>query len=268
MSHLFRPPRRRLRRGRRLPERPNAPTAGRAARQRRRHADVPGDPLTPGVGATKDAKRLAVADAPTITKIPVLPISYGDAQPLLAALGGPTVPASWRGGLPISYRFGPGAARVHLKVKSDWSLKTLYDVIAKLPGSTEADQWVIRGNHHDAWVNGAEDPISGLGENLEPVCAGVNLERFVECMIISWLGWGDGMDFAITQCPRHTTRNLWMRCGSGHPDAYYEIILHGKVLLRGRNPSCDEEAGGHDGGGQPQMDSLENLSECNHDQVP
>ena len=127
----------------------------------------PGDPLTPGVGATKDAKRLAVADAPTLTKIPVLPISYGDAQPLLAALTGSVVPESWRGGLPITYRFGPGAARVHLKVKSDWSLKPLYDVIAKLPGSSEADQWVIRGNHHDAWVNGAEDPISGLVAELE-----------------------------------------------------------------------------------------------------
>jgi N-acetylated-alpha-linked acidic dipeptidase len=127
----------------------------------------PGDPLTPGVGATKDAKRLSVAQATTITKIPVLPISYGDAQPLLSALGGPVVPSEWRGGLPITYRFGPGAAKVHLRVKSDWGLKTLYDVIAKLPGTTEADEWVIRGNHHDAWVNGAEDPISGLVAELE-----------------------------------------------------------------------------------------------------
>jgi N-acetylated-alpha-linked acidic dipeptidase len=127
----------------------------------------PGDPLTPGVGATKDAKRLSVAQARTITKIPVLPISYGDAQPLLAALGGPIAPAAWRGGLPITYRLGSGPARVHLRVKSDWSLKTLYDVIAKLPGTTEADQWIVRGNHHDAWVNGAEDPISGLVAELE-----------------------------------------------------------------------------------------------------
>jgi N-acetylated-alpha-linked acidic dipeptidase len=127
----------------------------------------PGDPLTPGVGATKGAKRIPIAQAPTITKIPVLPISYGDAQPLLAALGGQIVPASWRGGLPITYRFGPGPAKVHLRVKSDWTLKTLYDVIAKLPGTTEADQWIIRGNHHDAWVNGAEDPISGLVAELE-----------------------------------------------------------------------------------------------------
>jgi N-acetylated-alpha-linked acidic dipeptidase len=127
----------------------------------------PGDPLTPGVGATKDAKRLTVAQARTITKIPVLPISYGDAQPLLAALGGPIAPAAWRGGLPITYRLGSGPAKVHLRVKSDWSLKTLYDVIAKLPGTTEADQWIVRGNHHDAWVNGAEDPISGLVAELE-----------------------------------------------------------------------------------------------------
>ena len=127
----------------------------------------PGDPLTPGIGATADAKRLTVANTPTLTKIPVLPISYGDAQPLLAALTGSVVPPQWRGGLPITYRFGPGAARVHLAVKSDWSLKPLYDVIARLPGTTEADEWVIRGNHHDAWVNGAEDPISGQVAEIE-----------------------------------------------------------------------------------------------------
>jgi len=127
----------------------------------------PGDPLTPGVGATKDAKRLPVSEAPTITKIPVLPISYGDAQPLLAALRGPVAPQEWRGALGITYRVGPGPARVHLKVKSDWSLKTLYDVIARVPGATAPDEWVIRGNHHDAWVNGAEDPISGLVPLLE-----------------------------------------------------------------------------------------------------
>src|SRR5437870_8433500 len=138
--------------------------------QRGSVADMPvylGDPLTPGVGATKNAKRLTVAQAPTITKIPVLPISYADAQPLLEALGGPIAPAQWQGGLPITYRLGAGPARVHLRVKSDWSLKTLYDVIARIPGTTEADEWVIRGNHHDAWVNGAQDPISGLVAELE-----------------------------------------------------------------------------------------------------
>src|SRR6266567_931907 len=127
----------------------------------------PGDPLTPGVGATKDAKRLPVSEAPTITKIPVLPISYGDAQPLLAALRGPVAPTEWRGGLGITYHVGPGPARVHLRVKSDWSLKPLYDVIARIPGAVAPDEWVVRGNHHDAWVNGAEDPISGLVPLLE-----------------------------------------------------------------------------------------------------
>jgi N-acetylated-alpha-linked acidic dipeptidase len=121
----------------------------------------PGDPLTPGVGATKDAKRLKVEEAPTITKIPVLPISYADAQPLLAALTGRVAPPEWRGGLGITYHVGPGPAKVHLKVKSNWDLKTLYDVIGKIQGATFPDEWVIRGNHHDGWVNGAEDPISG-----------------------------------------------------------------------------------------------------------
>lgn len=127
----------------------------------------PGDPLTPGVGATPEAKRLAVADAKTIMKIPVLPISYGDAQPLLSALRGPVAPDSWRGGLPIAYRLGPGPARVHLKMTFNWDQKPLYDVIARLRGSTFPDEWIVRGNHHDAWVNGAEDPISGLGPELE-----------------------------------------------------------------------------------------------------
>src|ERR1700687_111781 len=127
----------------------------------------PGDPLTPGIGATKNAKRLDVKDAPTITKIPVLPISYADAQPLLAALTGPVAPEGWRGGLGITYHVGPGPAKVHLKVKSNWDRKPLYDVIGKIQGSTFPDEWVIRGNHHDAWVNGAEDPISGLVAVLE-----------------------------------------------------------------------------------------------------
>jgi N-acetylated-alpha-linked acidic dipeptidase len=121
----------------------------------------PGDPLTPNVGATKDAKRLKIEDAPTITKIPVLPISYADAQPLLAALTGRVAPEGWRGGLGITYHVGPGPAKVHLKVKSNWDIKPIYDVIAKIPGATFPDEWVLRGNHHDGWVNGAEDPISG-----------------------------------------------------------------------------------------------------------
>lgn len=127
----------------------------------------PGDPLTPGVGATKDAKRLKLSEAETLTKIPTLPISYADAQPLLAALTGPVAPENWRGGLPITYRVGPGASKVHLKVSFNWDTKPLYDVIARIPGSTYPDEWIIRGNHHDAWVNGAEDPLAGTVALLE-----------------------------------------------------------------------------------------------------
>jgi N-acetylated-alpha-linked acidic dipeptidase len=121
----------------------------------------PGDPLTPGVGAIPGAKRLAMKDVQVFTKIPVLPLSYADAQPLLAALSGPVAPSEWRGALPITYHIGPGEARVHLKALFNWDQKKIYDVIAKIPGSDFPDEWVIRGNHHDAWVNGAEDPISG-----------------------------------------------------------------------------------------------------------
>ncbi len=121
----------------------------------------PGDPLTPGIGAVPGAKRLALNEVTTLTKIPVMPISYGDAQPLIAALHGPLAPAAWRGGLPITYHVGPGAAKVHLKLKFNWDTKPLYDVIARIPGSAYPDEWIIRGNHHDAWVNGAEDPVSG-----------------------------------------------------------------------------------------------------------
>jgi N-acetylated-alpha-linked acidic dipeptidase len=120
-----------------------------------------GDPLTPNVGAVPGAKRLALKDAKTLLKIPVLPISYADAEPLLAALGGRVVPASWRGGLPLTYHIGPGPAKVHLKVLSDWNQKPIYDVVAKIRGSVEPDHWVIRGNHHDGWVFGAADPLSG-----------------------------------------------------------------------------------------------------------
>ena len=149
---------------------PNGPMRPPDGAQRGSVMDMPvypGDPLTPGVGATADAKRLTIKDVQTLTKIPVLPISYADAQPLLASLTGLVVPPEWRGGLPITYRFGPGAGRAHLKLAFSWDQKPLYDVVARLRGSTYPEQWVVRGNHHDAWVNGAEDPISGLAPMLE-----------------------------------------------------------------------------------------------------
>jgi N-acetylated-alpha-linked acidic dipeptidase len=127
----------------------------------------PGDPLSPGWAAEPGAKRLPLAEAKSLLKIPVLPISYGDAKPLLEQLGGPMVPEAWRGALPITYHAGPGPAIVHLKVDFDWSSKPLHDVIATIPGTTEKDQWIVYGNHHDAWVNGASDPASGAAVLME-----------------------------------------------------------------------------------------------------
>ena len=121
----------------------------------------PGDPLSPGWASEKGSKRLSIAEAKSIMKIPVLPISYADAQPILEQLTGPLAPREWRGALGITYHVGPGATKVHMKTDYDWSTRPLYDVIATIPGSEQPDEWVIAGNHHDAWVNGADDPISG-----------------------------------------------------------------------------------------------------------
>jgi N-acetylated-alpha-linked acidic dipeptidase len=127
----------------------------------------PGDPLTPGVGATAEAKRLPLSEAASLAKIPVLPISYSDATPLLKAMRGPVAPESWRGALPLTYHLGSGPATVHLKVECNWKQTPVYDVIARMPGAERPDEWIIRGNHHDAWVCGAEDPVSGTVTLLE-----------------------------------------------------------------------------------------------------
>ncbi|HMA44655.1 MAG TPA: transferrin receptor-like dimerization domain-containing protein [Gemmatimonadales bacterium] len=134
----------------------------------------PGDPLSPGWASIAGGRRLPLAEAATLEKIPVLPIGYGDALPLLRTLAGPVAPESWRGALPITYHIGPGTAQAHLALSFEWRNRPLYDVIATIPGAVWPDQWVIYGNHHDAWVNGAEDPISGqaaLGETARAVAS-------------------------------------------------------------------------------------------------
>ncbi len=158
----------------------------------------PGDPLTPGIGATRDARRLDRKEATTIMKIPVLPISYEDALPLLQSLGGPVVPAAWRGGLPITYHAGPGTAKVHLKLEFNWEQKPVHNVIATLPGSELPDEWIIRGNHHDAWVNGASDPLSGMVAVLEEARAVGELYRkgYRPKRTIVYCGW-DGEEPAL-----------------------------------------------------------------------
>lgn len=138
---------------------------------------APGDPTTPGYASTLDAKRIERSDAINLLKIPVLPISYADAQPLLAALAGPVAPDPWRGALPITYHVGAGPAKVHLKLAFDWNIVPCYNVIARMEGSSQPDQWVIRGNHHDAWVNGASDPVSGIVAMMEEARALAELAK-------------------------------------------------------------------------------------------
>ena len=153
--------------GKTFPDGPMRPSAG---VQRGSVMDMPvypGDPQTPGIGAVPGAKKIPLEDVQTITKIPVMPISYQDAEPLLKNLNGDMVPDRWRGTLPIPYHVGPGPAKVHLHLKFNWDRKPLYDVIMKIPGAKYPDEWVIRGNHHDAWVNGADDPVSGTSPEME-----------------------------------------------------------------------------------------------------
>jgi N-acetylated-alpha-linked acidic dipeptidase len=159
---------------------PEGPFRPREGVQRGSVMDMPlcaGDPLTPGVGATADAKRLDRRNAPTLPSIPVQPLSWADAQPLLAAVGGRPAPAGWAGGLPLTYHLGPGPARVHLKLRFDWKLVPAYDVIVRITGAERPDEWVVRGNHHDGWVNGAADPISGAIAVLEEARAYASLLR-------------------------------------------------------------------------------------------
>src|SRR5579872_1941324 len=126
-----------------------------------------GDPLSPGWASEPGSKRLTMAESKILMKIPVMPISYADATPLLQNLGGPVAPEGWRGALGFTYHIGPGPATAHFKLDFDNSTRPLHDVIATIPGSTYPDQWVIYGNHHDGWVNGAQDPISGASSLLE-----------------------------------------------------------------------------------------------------
>jgi len=149
---------------------PKGPYKNSSGAQRGSVMDMPiyaGDPTTPGYASTENAKRIDHTQAESLLKIPVIPISYGDAQPLLASLGGPVAPEKWRGALPITYHIGPSIAKVHLKLQFNWDIKPAYDVIAKMKGSEYPDEWVIRGNHHDGWVNGASDPLSGMAALLE-----------------------------------------------------------------------------------------------------
>ncbi len=196
----------------------------------------PGDPLSPGWASEAGSRRLERSAAATLLKIPVLPIAYEDAQPLLKSLKGPVAPESWRGALPLTYHLGPGPAKVHLKLTFDWQVRPLYNVIARIDGSEFPDQWIIEGNHHDAWVNGASDPTSGnvalmetarsLGELLK---SGWKPRRTI--IIASWDGeeWGllgstewaekysDELDKkAVVYINSDSTGKGWLSMGGSH----------------------------------------------------
>jgi N-acetylated-alpha-linked acidic dipeptidase len=123
-------------------------------------SDYPGDPLTPGVAATKGARRIPI-EKTHLPRIPTSPLSYEDAEPILAHMAGPVAPADWQGALPLNYRLGPGPSRVHLKLSMDFRVRPIWDVMAHIPGAEYPEEWVILGNHRDAWVYGAADPASG-----------------------------------------------------------------------------------------------------------
>ena len=132
----------------------------------------PGDPTTPGVASVPslpDSKRESPAQSEQLPKIPVTPLSYADASPILEHLGGPPSPREWQGALPFTYHVGPGPAKIRMHLKQDYQLRTIWDVIGKVTGTSSPDEWVVAGNHRDAWVYGAVDPNSGTAAMLEAV---------------------------------------------------------------------------------------------------
>ena len=137
----------------------------------------PGDPQTPGIPSKPGARRIPLNRVQTLQKIPVLPLSYGDALPILRRLGGAVVPKSWRGALPVTYHVGPGPARVHMKVRQDWSVRPIVNVVGILRGREEPDKLVMAGSHRDAWTFGGRDPVSGAASLLETARALAALVR-------------------------------------------------------------------------------------------
>ncbi len=191
----------------------------------------PGDPTTPFVPSVPGAKRLSIEESPTILKIPVLPVSHSDAQPLLEAIGGAAAPESWRGGLSIEYRLGDGNAKARLEVRNRFEVRKIYNVIATIPGKEFPDEWVIYGNHHDAWVNGANDPVSGTSVVLETgrVLASLKKGGWQPSRTIKLAFW-DGEEFGIigsTEWVEHHARELQQKLV-----AYFNSDSNGRGQLR------------------------------------
>lgn len=131
-----------------------------------------GDPTTPGIASVPslpDSKRIAPEQSAQMPKIPTTPLSYKDAWPILEHLGGEDAPRDWQGALPFTYHVGPGPVKVKMHLKQDYQFRTIWDVIGRVRGSQFPDEWVVAGNHRDAWVYGAVDPNSGTASMLEAV---------------------------------------------------------------------------------------------------
>jgi N-acetylated-alpha-linked acidic dipeptidase len=134
--------------------------------------EFPGDPTTPGVASVPslpESERISPQQSSQMPKIPVTPLSYHDAWPILQHLGGPDSPREWQGALPFTYHVGPGPAKVKMHLRQDYQFRTLWDVIGRVRGSELPEEWVVAGNHRDAWVYGAVDPNSGTSAMLEAV---------------------------------------------------------------------------------------------------
>lgn len=191
----------------------------------------PGDPLTPFKAATDPKRTPDPKQAPTVTKIPVMPISYGDAEPMLRALTGPVAPTDWRGALPLTYHVGPGPAKVHLKLEFDWRLAPAYNVVARMTGAVKPDQWVLRGNHHDGWNFGAADPLSGMVALMEEARGIAELAKsgWRPARTLVFLAW-DGEEPALlgsTEWAEHHAAEL-----QRHAVAYINSDGTGRGFLR------------------------------------
>jgi N-acetylated-alpha-linked acidic dipeptidase len=160
------------RRGDKYPEGPYRPDTGVQRGSVGYMFEFPGDPTTPGIASLAslpENKRISPEQSAQMPKIPVTPLSYHDAAPILQHLGGPDSPREWQGSLPFTYHVGPGPVRVKMHLKQDYQFRTLWDVIGRVRGSQSPDEWVVAGNHRDAWVYGAVDPNSGTAAMLETV---------------------------------------------------------------------------------------------------
>ncbi len=227
----------------------------------------PGDPLSPGWASEKGSRRLPISEAKSLMKIPVLPISYEDAQPILSQLTGPVVPRDWRGSLAMTYHAGPGATRLHMKTDYDWSTRPLYDVIATVPGSDAPDEWVIAGNHHDAWVNGADDPVSGAVALLETARSLATLQKdgWKPKRTIKIAFW-DGEEFgllgstewaekhqdelkqkAVAYLNSDSTSKGWLRVSGSHTLEQFAVEVAGSVEQPGTSTNLADASLHHSG---------------------